>query len=120
MRTTTALALLVPIWLWAAGTGAAWIVWLVAVIAGVGLLGVSTVANTLLIRSCPPTALDAASGQLSMWMYAGFAVGPLPNGALLGWSGSFAMDWLPSALSVAVAVVLTLRARADKRGPSAV
>jgi predicted MFS family arabinose efflux permease len=120
MRTTTASALLVPIGLWAAGTSAAWTVWLVAVIAGVSLLGVSTVANTLLIRSCPPTTLGAASGQLSMWMYAGFAVGPLATGALLGWSGSFAVAWLPSALSIAAAVVLTLRVPADKRGQSAV
>ena len=110
---TTLLSTLVPMGLWVVPMTTPWLLWVVVAVAGVGLLGVSTAANTLLIRVCGPSNLGAASGRLSMWMYSGFAAGPIITGAVLSATGSYSAAWTPSAIAIAAsvgcAVVVVLR-----------
>lgn len=111
----TVLAVLVPLHLWLAERCAPWFVWIAAVIAGSSLLTVSTVANSLVIRECPPNSIGRVSAALSIAMYVGFALGPLTTGTMLHVTGSFALSWVPSALALLGSVAFAIAASHQRR-----
>jgi hypothetical protein len=60
------------------------------------------------MRSTPESRLGAASGLLSLGMYAGFASGPLAMEALLQWSGTFSAGWVMVAISYSSCTLMGL------------
>nr|WP_196837149.1 MFS transporter [Zhihengliuella flava] len=82
-------------------TGAAALLWLAVALHGASALGVSVVLMAALLRSIPAGSMASASGRVSAGMFAGFTLGPLIMGALLGSPGGFAAGWIAVAVAYA-------------------
>lgn len=87
-------------------TGAAVLLWLAVALHGASALGVSVVLMAALLRSIPAGSMASASGRVSAGMFAGFTLGPLIMGALLGSPGGFAAGWIAVAVAYAACAVL--------------
>lgn len=93
--------------LWVASlTGARALLWLAAVLVGASTLGANVVVNATVMDLVPPERVGAASGIISMCMYAGFAAGPFTMGLLRDATGAFSTGW--AAVSVVYALGLGL------------
>ncbi len=70
------------------------LLWLGVILHGATVLGANVVVMAGVMRVVPAQRVGAASGIVSMGMYAGFAAGPLLMGLLLEATGSFHTGWL--------------------------
>ncbi|PLC11567.1 hypothetical protein AUQ48_04045 [Kocuria flava] len=70
-----------------------WTVWPAAVLHGAAALAVSVVVMSGTMRAVPAERLGAATGVVTMGLYAGFCTGPLLTGGLLQLTGSFGTGW---------------------------
>ncbi len=75
-------------------TGAPVLLWAGVLFHGASVLGVNVVVMAGVLREVPKQRVGAASGAVSLGMYAGFALGPLAMGLLLEFSGGFLDGWL--------------------------
>jgi predicted MFS family arabinose efflux permease len=75
-------------------TGEPALLWAGVLFHGASVLGVNVVVMAGLLREVSKQRVGAASGVVSLGMYAGFALGPLAMGLLLASSGSFLGGWL--------------------------
>ena len=75
-------------------TGMPVLLWGGVLFHGVSVLGVNVVVMAGVLREVPKQRVGAASGAVSLGMYAGFALGPLAMGLLLEYSGGFLDGWL--------------------------
>ncbi|HCG55642.1 MAG TPA: MFS transporter [Brevibacterium sp.] len=71
-----------------------WLLWVAVALHGISALGVSVVLMSVLMRSIPPASMASASGMVTAGMFAGFALGPLGMGLLIGSDGGFAAGWI--------------------------
>lgn len=92
---------------------AGWLLWTAAAVHGMTALGTNVVLNALLLFLVPKERIGAASGVNSMGMFAGFALGPIVMGAVLGATGHFTLGWwvMAGLYAAGILVVLVLRAR---------
>lgn len=74
-------------------TGWAWLLWVAVAMHGISALGVSVVLMSVLMRSIPSASMASASGMVTAGMFAGFALGPLGMGLIIGSAGGFAAGW---------------------------
>ncbi|MFT4471490.1 MFS transporter [Arthrobacter sulfonylureivorans] len=70
------------------------LLWLGVILHGATVLGANVVVMAGVMRVVPAQRVGAASGIVSMGMYAGFAAGPLLMGLLLEATGNFHTGWL--------------------------
>ncbi|WP_225216884.1 MFS transporter [Arthrobacter pullicola] len=75
-------------------TGVPALLWAGVLFHGASVLGVNVVVMAGVLREVPKQRVGAASGAVSLGMYAGFALGPLAMGLLLEFSGGFLDGWL--------------------------
>ncbi|MBD7994600.1 MFS transporter [Arthrobacter sp. Sa2CUA1] len=75
-------------------TGVPALLWAGVLFHGASVLGVNVVVMAGVLREVPKQRVGAASGAVSLGMYAGFALGPLVMGLLLQFSGGFLDGWL--------------------------
>ncbi|OFR88634.1 arabinose ABC transporter permease [Micrococcus sp. HMSC067E09] len=99
------------------------LVWAAAAMHGISALGTNVVLNAFLLTLVPRERIGAASGVNSMGMFAGFSLGPIVMGAVLGATGHFTVGWwvMGGLYACGILVVLVLRAcvggRPETRGP---
>ncbi|WP_231442592.1 MFS transporter [Brevibacterium zhoupengii] len=84
----------------------AWLLWVAVALHGISALGVSVVLMSALMRSIPSASMASASGMVTAGMFAGFAVGPLGMGLLLGSAGGFTAGWIAVAVVYLLCAVL--------------
>lgn len=102
-------------------TGSPMLLWSGVVLHGTTVLGVNVVVMAAVLREVAPERVGAASGVVSLGMYAGFAAGPLAMGLLLQYSGGFLAGWIVVAAGYLVCVLLALVLhRVSTRTPAAV
>ena len=75
-------------------TGEPALLWAGVLFHGASALGINVVVMAGVLREVPKQRVGAASGAVSLGMYAGFALGPLAMGLLLEFSGGFLDGWL--------------------------
>ena len=75
-------------------TGIPALLWAGVLFHGASVLGVNVVVMAGVLREVPKERVGAASGAVSLGMYAGFASGPLIMGLLLEFSGGFLDGWI--------------------------
>ncbi|MCC3298033.1 MFS transporter [Arthrobacter caoxuetaonis] len=75
-------------------TGNPLLLWAGVLFHGASVLGVNVVVMAGVLREVSQQRVGAASGAVSLGMYAGFAAGPLAMGLLLEFSGGFLGGWL--------------------------
>lgn len=75
-------------------TGIPALLWAGVLFHGASVLGVNVVVMAGVLREVPKERVGAASGAVSLGMYAGFASGPLVMGLLLQFSGGFLAGWI--------------------------
>ena len=97
-------------------TGIPALLWAGVLFHGASVLGVNVVVMAGVLREVPKERVGAASGAVSLGMYAGFASGPLIMGLLLEFSGGFLDGWIfiGAVYLACVLVGLTYR-RAGRR-----
>jgi MFS family permease len=88
--------------------GAPALLWLGVVLHGATILGTNVVIMAGVMRVVPAARVGAATGVVSMGMYAGFATGPLLTGLLLESTGNFNSGWVLVGAGYALCVVLAL------------
>jgi predicted MFS family arabinose efflux permease len=88
--------------------GAPALLWLGVALHGATVLGTNVVVMAGVMRVVPAARVGAASGVVSMGMYAGFASGPLLTGLLLESTGNFNTGWVLVGAGYALCVVLAL------------
>ncbi len=104
-------------------TGIPALLWAGVVFHGASVLGVNVVVMAGVLREVPKERVGAASGAVSLGMYAGFASGPLVMGLLLEFSGGFLDGWIFIGTSYLACVLVGLAyrrlggRRADGSGP---
>lgn len=104
-------------------TGWPVLLWSGVVLHGATVLGVNVVVMAAVLREVAPERVGAASGVVSLGMYAGFAAGPLAMGLLLQYSGGFLAGWIFVAGGYLLCVVLALvlhRMRLNARTPAGI
>lgn len=69
------------------------LLWVAVTLHGASALGVSVVLMAGLLRAVPANRLGSASGIVSAGQFAGFTVGPLAMGLLVGSAGGFTVGW---------------------------
>ncbi|MBF4994351.1 MFS transporter [Arthrobacter gandavensis] len=89
-------------------TGNPALLWAGVVFHGASVLGVNVVVMAGVLREVPKERVGAASGAVSLGMYAGFATGPLAMGLLLEYSGAFLDGWIFIGASYLVCVLVGL------------
>ena len=89
-------------------TGNPALLWAGVVFHGASVLGVNVVVMAGVLREVPKERVGAASGAVSLGMYAGFATGPLAMGLLLEYSGDFLDGWIFIGASYLVCVLVGL------------
>ncbi|MDN5773500.1 MAG: MFS transporter [Brevibacterium aurantiacum] len=102
-------------------SGQAWLLWVAVALHGISALGVSVVLMSALMRSIPSASMASASGMVTAGMFAGFAVGPLGMGFLIGSSAGFTAGWMAVAavyLLCAVLAALLIVGTAQRRQAS--
>lgn len=89
------------------------LLWAAAAVHGMTALGTNVVLNAFLLFLVPRERIGAASGVNSMGMFAGFSLGPIVMGAVLGATGHFTLGWwvMGGLYAAGILVVLVLRAR---------
>lgn len=89
------------------------LLWAAAAVHGMTALGTNVVLNAFLLFLVPRERIGAASGVNSLGMFAGFALGPIVMGAVLGATGHFTLGWwvMGGLYAAGILVVLVLRAR---------
>ncbi|MET1154774.1 MFS transporter [Arthrobacter sp.] len=94
------------------------LLWLGVILHGATVLGANVVVIAGVMRVVPAQRVGAASGIVSMGMYAGFAAGPLLMGLLLEATGSFHAGWLLIGAGYLLCSVLgfALRAYGNRTG----
>ena len=94
------------------------LLWLGVILHGATVLGANVVVIAGVMRVVPAQRVWAASGIMSMGMYAGFAAGPLLMGLLLEATGSFRTGWLLVGVGYLLCSVLgfALRAYGNRTG----
>ena len=94
-----------------------WLLWMAAAMHGISALGTNVVLNAFLLTLVPRERIGAASGVNSMGMFAGFSLGPIVMGAVLGATGHFTVGWwvMGGLYAFGILVVLVLRARVGGR-----
>ena len=75
-------------------TGLPVFLWVGVALHGATVLGVNVVVMAAVLREVEPGRVGAATGVVSLGMYAGFAAGPLAMGLLLQHSGGFLAGWI--------------------------
>jgi len=70
------------------------LLWVAVTLHGASALGVSVVLMAGLLRAVPANRLGSASGIVSAGQFAGFTVGPLAMGLLVGSAGGFTAGWI--------------------------
>jgi hypothetical protein len=80
-------------------TASAALLWTGKALHATTILGVNVVIISGPMRGTPESRVGAASGLISLGMYAGFASGPLAMGTLLQWSGTFSTGWVMVAIN---------------------
>ncbi|MDZ5077302.1 MFS transporter [Nesterenkonia sp. HG001] len=88
-------------------TGWAVLLWLAVALHGASALGVSVVIMGALLRSIPAERMASASGIATAGMFAGFTLGPLVMGLLIGATGGFHAGWIAAASTYTGCVVLS-------------
>ena len=84
------------------------LLWAGVALHGATVLGANVITNAAVLVVVPPERIGAASGVLSMGMYAGFALGPLLMGVLADATGAFDAGWLAVGAGYAVCLLLAL------------
>jgi MFS family permease len=84
------------------------LLWAGVALHGATVLGANVITNAAVLVVVPPERIGAASGVLSMGMYAGFALGPLLMGVLADATGAFDAGWLAMGTGYAVCLLLAL------------
>ncbi|GER21991.1 hypothetical protein NCCP1664_04880 [Zafaria cholistanensis] len=101
---------------------AAGLLWAGVALHGATTLGASVVSYAAVMALVPHGRMGAATGTVSMGMYAGYAGGPLAMGLLVGATGTFAAGWIAVAAAYVVAagaaLLLGRTARAGNRAAS--
>ncbi|MFJ2506847.1 MFS transporter [Arthrobacter citreus] len=92
-------------------TGNPALLWAGVLFHGASVLGVNVVVMAGVLREVPKERVGAASGAVSLGMYAGFASGPLAMGLLLEFSGGFLDGWIFIGTSYLVCVLVGLAYR---------
>ncbi|MGW6172584.1 MFS transporter [Arthrobacter sp. NPDC055138] len=94
------------------------LLWLGVILHGATVLGANVVVMAGVMRVVPAQRVGAASGIVSMGMYAGFAAGPLLMGLLLEATGNFHIGWLVVGAGYLLCSVLgfALRAYGNRTG----
>jgi MFS family permease len=94
------------------------LLWLGVILHGATVLGANVVVMAGVMRVVPAQRVGAASGIVSMGMYAGFAAGPLLMGLLLEATGNFHIGWLLVGAGYLLCSVLgfALRAYGNRTG----
>lgn len=87
-------------------TGLPALLWSGVALHGATVLGVNVVVMAAVLREVAPERVGAASGVVSLGMYAGFAAGPLAMGLLLQYSGGFLAGWIFVAAGYLLCVLL--------------
>ncbi|MDS2173511.1 MFS transporter [Nesterenkonia sp. CL21] len=90
----------------AGATGWAALLWLAVALHGASALGVSVVIMGALLRRIPAEKMASATGIATAGMFAGFTLGPLVMGLLIGATGGFRAGWLAAAGTYAGCAVL--------------
>ncbi|GLB69200.1 MFS transporter [Arthrobacter mangrovi] len=88
--------------------GAPALLWLGVALHGATILGTNVVIMAGVMKVVPAARVGAATGVISMGMYAGFATGPLLTGLLLELTGDFNTGWIFVGTGYALCVVLAL------------
>lgn len=70
------------------------LLWVAVCLHGAAALGVSVVLMAALVRVIPSASISSATGIVSAGQFAGFTVGPLAMGTLIGSPGGFTAGWL--------------------------
>lgn len=73
------------------------LLWLAVALHGASALGVSVVLMAALLRVIPANRMGSASGIVSAGQFAGFTVGPLMMGLLVGSPNGFSAGWIAVA-----------------------
>lgn len=84
------------------------LLWLGVALHGATILGTNVVIMAGVMKVVPAARVGAATGVISMGMYAGFATGPLLTGLLLESTGNFNTGWVFVGAGYALCVVLAL------------
>jgi predicted MFS family arabinose efflux permease len=93
------------------------LLWLGVALHGATVLGTNVVIMAGVMRVVPAARVGAASGVVSMGMYAGFASGPLLTGLLLEATGTFNTGWFVVGGGYLLCVVLALFLRRHGNRP---
>jgi len=88
--------------------GAPALLWFGVALHGATVLGTNVVVMAGVMKVVPAARVGAASGVVSMGMYAGFASGPLLMGLLLDNTGSFRAGWVLVGAGYLLCVLLAL------------
>jgi predicted MFS family arabinose efflux permease len=80
--------------------------WVGVVLHGITVLGTNVVVNGGAMLAVSAGRIGAASGVITMGIYAGFTCGPVGMGALVEATGDFTAGWIAVALVYAVLLVL--------------
>ncbi|WP_245828010.1 MFS transporter [Sinomonas mesophila] len=84
------------------------LLWAGVALHGATVLGANVITNAAVLVVVPAERIGAASGVLSMGMYAGFALGPLLMGVLADATGAFDAGWVAVGAGYAVCLLLAL------------
>jgi predicted MFS family arabinose efflux permease len=104
-----------------------WLVWVGAVLAGVGIFIFTSLGMLALMQAVPEDSVGLATGSLSRTFFAGLLAGPLAFGLVVDLAASFTLAWMAVAVVVLAATVLThlptflvpVRVWPQQPGPSA-
>ncbi|NKX54105.1 MFS transporter [Arthrobacter mobilis] len=96
------------------------LLWTGVVLHGATVLGANVVTMAGIMRVVPAVRVGAASGAVSMGMYAGFAAGPLLMGLLLDRTGTFDPGWLLIGGGYLLCLLLALVLRSYGNRPGTV
>ena len=84
------------------------LLWAGVALHGATVLGANVITNSAVLVVVPAERIGAASGVLSMGMYAGFALGPPIMGVLADVTGAFDAGWVTVGGGYAVCLLLAL------------
>ena len=101
----------------AAWSQVGWLLWVAAAVTGATVVASNVVVMMAVVRLSDQQSVGAASGLLSLGLYAGFAVGPISFGVLVEEAG-YATGWVAAAVLYAVAgavIAASERSRSPQR-----
>lgn len=105
LRAMAVIAVAAALLLLAAGTGAAWIVWIAAIVTGLSASAWNAVGMLAIIQGLPASDTGRASGQVMFGFLAGLGLGAPAFGWSVDLTGSYVLGWSAAAVVFAASLV---------------